>query len=158
MALDPEIAEIINACWVFLAGCCCFLLQAGFGLLEVGSVRAKNAQNIMLKNLLDAAVAALAYWATGFGLAYGEGGNPFMGLSLFFLKGSDAYITWFFNFVFAGTTATIVSGAVAERCRFRAYLIYSFFLTGFIYPIVAHWVWCPDGFFYGKVQDYAGVS
>ena len=157
MTLDPEVVHIINSLWVFVAATLCFLLQAGFGLLEAGSVRSKNAQNIMIKNLMDAAVSAIAYWAIGFAFAFGEGGNPFIGTSYFFLKDAeDYYIIWFFHFVFAGTTATIVSGAVAERCRFRAYLIYSFALTGFIYPVVAHWNWHPDGFFYGKVLDYAG--
>jgi len=153
---DEELTATINGLWVLIAGVLCFLLQAGFGLLEAGSVRAKNAKNIMIKNLLDAAVAALAYWAVGFAFAYGEGGNPFIGLSFFFLKGTNDYIMWFFQFVFAGTTATIVSGAVAERCRFMAYIIYSFALTGFIYPVVAHWVWNADGFLYGKVYDFAG--
>ena len=153
---DEEIVATINGVWLFIAGMLCFLLQAGFGLLEVGSIRAKNAQNVLLKNILDACVAAIAYWMVGFGLAFGEGGNPFMGLSFFFLAGYDDYVSFFFFYVFAGTTATIVSGAVAERCRFRAYLIYSFVLTGFIYPVVSHWVWSEDGFFYGKVIDFAG--
>lgn len=66
------------------------------------------------------------------------------------------YVYWYFNYVFAGTTATIVSGAVAERCQFRAYLIYSFALAGFIYPVCSHWIWDPNGFLYGKVYDFAG--
>jgi Ammonium Transporter Family len=70
--------------------------------------------------------------------------------------GSEDYINWFFQYVFAGTTATIVSGAVAERCRFRAYLIYSFFLSGFVYPVACHWIWDPSGFLYGKVADFSG--
>lgn len=153
---DEELEAAINGVWIFIAGILCFLLQAGFGLLEVGSIRAKNAQNVILKNILDACVAALAYWAFGFGFAFGEGGNPFIGLSYFFLSGYDDFVSFFFFYVFAGTTATIVSGAVAERCRFRAYLIYSFVLTGFIYPVVSHWIWTEDGFFYGKVFDFAG--
>jgi Amt family ammonium transporter len=70
--------------------------------------------------------------------------------------GSVDYIYWYFNYVFAGTTATIVSGAVAERCQFRAYLIYSFALAGFIYPVCSHWIWDPSGFLNGKVYDFAG--
>ena len=153
---DEEFEAAINGVWILVAGILCFLLQAGFGLLEVGSIRAKNAQNVILKNILDACVAALAYWAIGFGFAFGEGNNPFIGLSYFFLIGYDDFVTFFFFYVFAGTTATIVSGAVAERCRFRAYLIYSFVLTGFIYPVSSHWIWTEQGFLYGKVFDYAG--
>ena len=66
------------------------------------------------------------------------------------------YLWWYFNYVFAGTTATIVSGAVAERCQFRAYLIYSTVLAGFIYPVAAHWIWSPDGFLFGRTYDFAG--
>jgi Amt family ammonium transporter len=66
------------------------------------------------------------------------------------------YIYWYFNYVFAGTTATIVSGAVAERCQFRAYLVYSFVLSGFIYPVCSHWIWDPSGFLNGRVYDFAG--
>jgi len=119
MALDIEVETAINAVFVLICGFLCFLLQAGFGLLEVGSVREKNATNIMLKNIMDAAVSALAYWAFGFAFAYGEGSNPFIGNSFYFLINNEDYINWFFQWVFAGTTATIVSGAVAERCRFR---------------------------------------
>ena len=70
--------------------------------------------------------------------------------------GTSDYIYWFFNYVFAGTTATIVSGAVAERCQFRAYLIYSFALAGFIYPVASHWIWDSSGFLNGRVYDFAG--
>ena len=70
--------------------------------------------------------------------------------------GSVDYIYWYFNYVFAGTTATIVSGAVAERCQFRAYLVYSFALAGFIYPVCSHWIWDSSGFLNGKVYDFAG--
>jgi ammonium transporter, Amt family len=156
MALDPEVEAAINALWVLVAGIFCFFLQAGFGLLEVGSGRSKNAQNIMLKNLVDISICAIAYWTFGYAFAYGEGGNTFIGNSYYFLKGTDNYVGWFFQFVFAGTTATIVSGAVAERCRFRAYLLYSLALSGFIYPVASHWIWHGDGFLNGKVLDFAG--
>jgi ammonium transporter, Amt family len=149
------LADAVNALWIVLAGCLCFLLQAGFGLLEVGSVRAKNSQNIMIKNLLDACVGAFAYFAFGYGLAYGDG-NAVFGYSKFFLVGETDFVGFFFQFVFASSTATIVSGAVAERCRFRAYLIYSFMLTGFIYPVGTHWVWSPNGFLAAHVSDFAG--
>ena len=104
MALDDDVIAAINQLWVLVAAIFCFMLQAGFGLLEVGSVREKNAQSIMLKNMVDAAVAALSYWAIGYAFAYGEGDNPFIGNGNYFLKGVDDYITWFFQMVFAGTT------------------------------------------------------
>jgi Amt family ammonium transporter len=153
---DEDIVAAVNGMWILIAGVLCFMMQAGFGLLEVGMVRSKNAQNIMIKNLIDVAVAALSYYAVGYGIAYGEGGSPFLGKSYFFLNGMEDYIGWFFQFVFAGTTATIVSGAVAERCQFRAYLIYSAILTAFIYPVASHWIWSGDGWMAGKVLDYAG--
>jgi ammonia channel protein AmtB len=78
MTLDPEVASAIDMAFVLLCGFLCFLLQAGFGLLEVGSVRIKNAQNIMMKNIMDAVVSALAYWAFGYAFAYGESNNSFI--------------------------------------------------------------------------------
>lgn len=162
--LKARIAETnqsIDLFFVLTMGIVCFLMQAGFGLLEAGSIRAKNASNIMLKNMMDACVAAIAYFILGYSFAYGAGGNSFIGgTSLMFLRtdmiGTSDYIYWFFNYVFAGTTATIVSGAVAERCQFRAYLIYSFALAGFIYPVASHWIWDSSGFLNGRVYDFAG--
>jgi ammonium transporter len=156
-----EMMTSIDAFFVLVMGMICFVLQAGFGLLEVGSIRAKNAQNIMIKNLMDAAVTAIAYYLIGYSMAYGGGGNSFTGgTSLMALRADTITpidnVYWYFNYVFAGTTSTIVSGAVAERCQFRAYLVYSFALSAFIYPIASHWIWDPSGFMYGKVYDFAG--
>ena len=119
-------------------------------MLCAGSVRAKNAKNIMLKNLLDACVGALGFWSFGYGFAYGNrrGGNPFCGDSLFFLnkfEEVDTYHSWFFQFAFAATAATIVSGSVAERCHMGAYVAYSTILTAWVYPVVVHWIWSSDG-------------
>ena len=162
-ALKAQIDDLyasIDIFFVLSMGIVCFLMQAGFGLLEVGSIRAKNASNIMLKNMMDAGVSAVAYYLIGYSIAYGvDGSNSFIGgtslMALNTLSPVD-YIYWFFNYVFAGTTATIVSGAVAERCQFRAYLIYSFALAGFIYPVCSHWIWDSSGFLNGKVYDFAG--
>eukprot|EP00977_Amphora_coffeiformis_P029751 scaffold42731_cov237-Amphora_coffeaeformis.AAC.2 len=163
-AQETSISETnssIDMLFVFAMGVVCFFLQAGFGLLEAGGVRAKNAQNIMVKNLMDAVVTALVYYFFGYSISYAPGGGPFiggsdyMGLQVSNLVPEDN-LWWYFNFVFAGTTATIVSGAVAERCQFRAYLCYSAALAGFIYPVCAHWIWSPDGFLNGKVYDFAG--
>ena len=122
----------------------------------------KNTQNIMLKNILDACVGAIGFWATGYGFAYGArtdstAGNWFIGNDLFFLgngfEGKDAFHSWFFQFAFAATAATIVSGAVAERCSMIAYAGYSVFLTAFVYPVVAHWIWSSDGFLSAFIHD-----
>lgn len=150
------LGESVDLMFVLICGILCFLLQAGFGLLEVGSVRSKNAQNIMLKNLMDAGVSAVAYWVCGYAFAYGKEGNGFIGSGYYLMINSEDYIEWFFNYVFAGTATTIVSGAVAERCQFRAYLVYSFVFTGFMYPVATHWIWGEDGFLFDKTHDFAG--
>ena len=101
--------------------------QAGFAYLECGAVRSKNATNILIKNLLDAVIGALSYWLFGYAFAYGDGDytNPFIGYRYFAGDGMEAsWSGWFFQFVFAATAATIVSGAVAERCSFVAYFSY----------------------------------
>merc|ERR1719384_392877 len=119
-------------------------------MLCAGSVRQKNVKNIMLKNLLDACGGALGYWSIGFAIAYGEG--PFIGTSTerFFLndytESGAMYIDFFFQFAFAATAATIVAGTIAERCKMEAYLLYSIFLTAFVYPVIVHAVWNGEGF------------
>jgi Amt family ammonium transporter len=124
-----------------------FLMQCGFTMLCAGSVRQKNVKNIMLKNLLDACGGAIGFWSIGYALAYGENGN-FIGLTSekYFLNGDSDYISFFFQFTFAATSATIVAGTVAERCKMSAYLCYSLFLTAFVYPVVVHAIWNGNGF------------
>jgi Amt family ammonium transporter len=124
-------------------------------------VRSKNAVNILVKNMLDPFIAAISYWLFGFAFAYGDQGysNPFIGYYYFAGYGMSGtkYAEWFFQFVFAATASTIVSGAVAERCAFVAFLVYSVILTGFIYPVVSHWGWAADGFLVSEgYQDFAG--
>ncbi|VAW08804.1 Ammonium transporter [hydrothermal vent metagenome] len=153
-----EIGASLDAVWLFLAAVLVMFMQAGFALVEAGFTRAKNAGNIIMKNLMDFSVGGLAYWAFGFALAYGGstvGGFIGYGDVWFFNDPSRAG-EWFFQVVFAATAATIISGAVAGRVKFSAYLIYTPFFTGLIYPIVAHWVWgggwlSSIGFF-----DFAG--
>jgi len=105
--------------------------------------------NIMFKNLMDAVVAVLIFSSIGFGLAYGDDQDgPFCGGATFFLVGLEenhSYITFFFQWTFSAAAATIVSGSVAERCKLEAYFVYSIILTGFVYPIVVHWVWDSEG-------------
>mmetsp|Transcript_2175 Transcript_2175/g.3277 ORF Transcript_2175/g.3277 Transcript_2175/m.3277 type:complete len:476 (+) Transcript_2175:67-1494(+) len=146
---DMDMRNLDNF-YSLICGAMVFLMQCGFAMLCAGSVRAKNVKNIMLKNLLDACGGALGYWAVGYGVAYESG--SFIGTSgdKFFLKGYSEgpgeYIDFFFQFTFAATAATIVAGTVAERCKMVAYLCYSLFLTGFVYPVVVHAIWNSNGF------------
>lgn len=132
--------------WTTVAGALVFFMQAGFAMVEAGFTRAKNATNIVLKNLMDFCFGACAFWFLGFGLMFGSHVAGFLGTNWFFFNwqqgaeaGSqnDAWPFTFFCFqlVFAATAATIVSGAMAERTRFLAYLIYSIVISGAIYPI-----------------------
>ena len=136
----------LNFVWTCVAAFLVFLMQAGFAMVEAGFTRAKNACNIMMKNLMDFSVGALAFWAVGFGLMFGAS-NGYFGHSDFFFSGAtgdDApwnYAFWMFQVVFAATAATIISGAVAERTKFSAYMVYSIFVSALIYPIFGGWAW-----------------
>lgn len=161
---QADFESTVNEAWLIIMATFVFLLQAGFAMLEVGTVRAKNTKNILIKNVMDACLGVLIWWAFGFAFAFGvEGANPnaFIGGKQFFMLNyaptevnaipyassptPNSFAFWFFQWTFAATAATIVSGAVAERCRFTGYLTYTFFLTGFIYPVVVHWVWSSQG-------------
>ena len=127
-------------------------MQAGFAMLCAGSVRSKNTKNILLKNVLDACVGAIAWFLFGYGFAFGSrtgtGPNAFIGSGNWAMKdvsGANMLAWYLFQWSFSAACATIVSGSVAERTKFEAYLGYSFFLTAFVYPVVVHWVWAVDG-------------
>jgi Amt family ammonium transporter len=132
-----------------------FFMQAGFAMLCAGSIRSKNVMNILIKNVLDACVGALAFFAVGYGLAYGRKTNKdtagdYIGEGNFLLSNSatltgEGWTHFLFNWAFAAAAATICSGAMAERTQFVAYLGYSALLTGFVYPVVVHWCWSSDG-------------
>jgi ammonium transporter, Amt family len=133
--------------WTILCAALVFFMQAGFAMVETGFTRAKNAGNIMMKNLMDFCIGAIAYWAVGFGLMFGLS-NGLTGGSMFFFTPDNAvvggqwgYTFWVFQVVFAATAATIVSGAMAERTKFVAYCFYSFFISLLIYPVFGHWAW-----------------
>ena len=153
-ALETQagLTEGLNTFFLLFAGAAVFLMQSGFAMLCAGSVRQKNVKNIMLKNLLDACGGAIGFYTIGYAFAYGDQdpGNAFIGTSNFFLRNEDgsgySYISFFFQFAFAATAATIVAGTVAERCKMAAYLCYSVFLTGFVYPVVVHSIWSGNGF------------
>lgn len=150
-------AADINTGFTLTSAYLVFFMQAGFAMLSAGSLRSKNAKNIILLNLLDACFGCLAWYITGYAFAYGDPQpeddgsypylTPFIGHSYFAQSGlpRSRYAHWFFQFTFAATSSTIVSGAVAERCRFECYLCYTLMLVSFVYPVVAHWVWSPFG-------------
>jgi Amt family ammonium transporter len=132
-----------------IAGALVFFMQAGFAMLCGGCVRKKNLQNTMLKNLLDACGAAIAFYSVGFAFAFGGQNDrsdlTFVGTANFFSMGEVDQAFWFFEYAFSATSVTIVAGTLAERCQMAAYLWYSLFLTGFVYPVVAHTIWSNNG-------------
>lgn len=133
--------------WTLIAAALVFFMQAGFAMVETGFSRAKNAVNILMKNLMDFCMGSIAYWAIGFALMFGVTTTGWFGTSGFFLSdfspGKDPWVLafWMFQVVFAATAATIVSGAMAERTKFSGYLLYSVTICGFIYPIFGSWAW-----------------
>uniref|UniRef100_A0A7S4DAR9 Ammonium transporter n=1 Tax=Heterosigma akashiwo TaxID=2829 RepID=A0A7S4DAR9_HETAK len=132
-----------------------FLMQAGFALLEVGTVQAKNAKSILFKNTLDMAISMILWWCVGFGLA-GGGASGQTGRDFFHIKDENT-VSFIHSYVFAGTTATIVSGGVAERMNFTAYLLFSVVMVGLVYPLLAFWGWSSDGFLAQLgYKDFAG--
>jgi Amt family ammonium transporter len=151
-AQDPnpvdELTRGLNTLWVLITASLVFWMQAGFAFVEAGLTRSKNTTNILFKNLVDFVFATLAFWAFGYAFMYGSTAAGWVGTTGFFtdatlgdVVGLPVLAFWFFQLVFAGTAATIVSGAMAERTKFSAYLIYSFFISALIYPIAGHWIW-----------------
>lgn len=142
-----DVQKHANFVWTLVAAFLVFFMQAGFAMVETGFTRAKNAVNIMMKNLMDFAIGSLAYWAVGFGLMFGATQTGWFGTTGFFFsdfpKEHDPwlYAFWMFQVVFAATAATIVSGAMAERTKFTAYLVYSAVVSAFIYPVFGSWAW-----------------
>jgi ammonium transporter, Amt family len=160
--MAEELKVNLDTAWVTIAAMLVIFMNAGFCMLETGFCREKNAVNVLAKNLIVFALSSVAFWAIGFGLMFSEG-NDFIGTGGFFLTGADnspamgdAYkgiftpLNWtgvplstkfFFQLAFAGTAATIVSGAVAERIKFLSFLLFSLLLVGIVYPITGHWIW-----------------
>ena len=138
----------LNIVWTLIAGILVFTMQAGFALVETGFTRAKNAANIMMKNIMDFAVGSLGFYILGAALMFGAskaaGWLGWGGLGMPSLSGGEGFWDWtffFFQTMFAATAATIVSGAVAERIEFKSYLIYSILVSAIVYPISGHWMW-----------------
>jgi len=158
-----DIKIVVDTIWVIFAAALVFFMNLGFGAVESGFARQKNSVNILSKNFIVFAVSSLGFLVLGWGLMFGDG-NGFIGLEGLFMAGGadnspaigDAYegvyssISWagvplwakfFFQLVFCGTAATIVSGAVAERIKYISFILFSLILTMFVYPIVGHWIW-----------------
>jgi Amt family ammonium transporter len=135
-----------------------FLMQAGFAMLCAGCVRKKNVQNTLLKNLLDACGASVAFFSVGYAFAFGgtDSTSPektFVGHENFFLMGVEDLAFWFFQYAFSATAVTIIAGTLAERCQMAAYLSYSFLLSGWVYPIIVHAIWNHNGFLSASSVD-----
>ena len=162
-----ELVQKIDMVWVLVAAVLVFAMQLGFALVECGFTRARNSANIIMKNLMDFSIGSVAYYVVGFGLMFGATAGGLvgvtglfrpetMGLEIFDALTPSVFII--FQTVFAATAATIVSGAMAERTQFRAYVIYSFIITLVIYPISGHWAW--GGGWLGGLgfMDFAGST
>ncbi|BAQ64910.1 ammonium transporter [Geminocystis sp. NIES-3709] len=174
-----ELKVGLDTLWVVLASILVIFMNAGFAMLETGFCRRKNAVNLLSKNLIVFAVSTIAFWVLGFGLMFGDG-NGILGLQGFFLGGADnspavgdAYegvygsLSWtgvplaakfLFQVAFAGTAATIVSGAVAERIKFIDFLLFSVLLVAIAYPMIGHWVWGGGWLSQLGFQDFAGST
>ncbi len=159
----------MDTVWTLIAAFLVFFMQAGFAMVETGFTRQKNASNIVMKNLMDFGMSSIAFWAIGFALMFGVG-NAIVGTTGWFLSGGEksfeslAWATpplttkWLFQVVFAGTAATIVSGAMAERTKFKAYLAYSALISGIVYPISGHWIWGGGWLAERQFLDFAGST
>ena len=176
MAAVEGVQAALDNIWILIAGCLVFFMQAGFALVEAGLTRAKNVVNIFAKNVADALIGITMFLAVGYAFAFGGDGGWFIGLGGWFLSGSNPFewgssgvgnltspTFFFFQAVFAATAVTIASGAMAERTKFKAYLVFSAVMTAFIYPVVVHWTW--GGGLISKIQigdavysDFAGSS
>src|SRR3989338_1473021 len=152
-ARDPGGAETlaqnpnspVDYVWILVCGFLVFFMQVGFAMVEAGFCRAKNATNLMAKNTIDFVIASLVFMAFGFAIMMGQDFKGLFGTTGWFLHGSNydvgRYLLFFWQLVFAGTAATIVSGAVAERLKFKAYFLYTILVSAVIYPLYGHWVW-----------------
>lgn len=178
---NAEIKVMLDTVWVLITAFMVFFMNLGFAAVESGMCRAKNCVNILSKNFIVFAVSSIAFWAIGWGIMFGDSDNPWIGQKgLWFVGGEDnspatlteykgdySAINWtgvplmakfFFQLVFTGTAATIVSGAVAERIKYHTFIVFSFIMGTVIYPVVGHWIWgggylSQKGFF-----DFAGST
>lgn len=140
-----DVQTNLDFVWTLVAAFMVFFMQAGFAMVEAGFTRAKNAANILMKNLMDFSIGSLAYWAIGFAFMFGVSFKGVIGTSGFFFSGiaDDPWTLafWMFQVVFCATAATIVSGAMAERTKFIGYLAYTVGISALVYPVFGSWAW-----------------
>ncbi len=153
-AHETSVINSLNTVWTLVAAALVFGMQAGFVMLEAGFARKRETVNILVECTLDTAICGVSFWAIGYAFMFGAG-NGFIGNQYFFLQNAPAtygstgvalLAHWIFQFAFADTASTITSGAMIGRTSFRGDIIYSVGVTAFIYPIIGHWAWGPDGF------------
>jgi Amt family ammonium transporter len=169
-----DVVNPLNTVWVLVAAFLVFFMQAGFMMLEGGFARTREVSNVMIECIVDTGICGLTFYAFGFAFMFGPG-SGWIGEHYFFLQGVPHTYTygglfdtgvafmafWIFQFAFADTASTIVSGAMVGRCGFKGDLIYSVGVTGFIYPIIGHWVWGPNGWLATMetpFRDFAGST
>jgi len=143
-----DVQSLLNLSWVLLCAGVVLVMQVGFTCLESGLARPKNSINVAIKNIVDFCIAAVIYWWFGFALMFGASAWGLFGTNLFLFGdvAQPSLLAFFlFQLIFCGTATTIISGAVAERMRFPAYLAVSVLISSVIYPIIGHWVWAPSG-------------
>ena len=156
----------IDILWTLIGAALVFFMQAGFAMVETGFTRAKNAGNIIMKNLMDFCVGTVVFWIIGYGIMFGDSSSVFGGFHFFLdgmldggdIVGNGAFTTIIFQTVFCATAATIVSGAMAERTKFSSYLIYSLIISLVIYPISGHWSWGGGWLSDLGFHDFAGSA
>ncbi len=161
-----ELHSGLDTIWVVLTAAMILLMEGGFALLEAGFVRHKNNVNIIMKIFADITIGTLCYYVIGFGLMYGKDIGSFIGTNGFMMSGDLSHLQfsisldtyWLFQAAFVIAVISIVSGAVAERINFRAYILYAILMTALIYPIAGHWVW--GGGWLGELgfMDFAGSA
>lgn len=161
--MDQDILFILNSMWTLIAAILVFIMHAGFSLVEVGFTQSKNAVNIIMKNFVTICIGVLSFYIMGYAFMYGGDSTSFIGTTGFFLmnvpsevSGISFEVYFFFQAIFCATCATIVSGAMAERTKFFAYIVFCIIATCFIYPLIGRWIW--GGGFLSQLGfiDFAG--
>ena len=155
--------QAINELLILVTTAFLIQIQLGFAMIENGLVRSKNSKNILIKNLFDASIGGIAFWISGFGLAFGVSPGGFIGINGAMFASADfsgyeknLYLQWILQFSFAATCATIVSGSLAERTQLPSYLAFSALMTGFIYPVVVGWTWGGGWLSSKGFHDFSG--
>ncbi|MGP4062672.1 ammonium transporter [Halobacillus sp. H74] len=154
-----SVLQSLDMAWIMIAAFLVFFMHAGFAMVESGFTRSKNALNILMKNFMTMSIASVLYFVVGYGIMFGTSGGGIIGIDGFLLSGHEDQIGFFvFQAVFAATCATIISGAVAERIKLGSYLLLTVVMTGFIYPVVGHWVWGGGWLSELGFVDFAGST